>query len=185
MRYPALDRNNRIQLELPRATSVLLVFDSEDTEEQFIPVMTAPDGHEIDGPWQVILNHINGDIKTLEFDELSDLTDLEETRHFAGEIEYFKIINIDSEDFQYIDLGDVQGVSELTVNGKDLGTRWYGRHTYQLGEALNKGENKIRIKLTTILGNHMKSLEDNPVAMAWTRRQQYFSMGIIGPVRMI
>ena len=92
---------------------------------------------------------------------------------------------MDSDKYQQIDLGDVQGVSELSLNGRLIGTRWYGAHTYNVKNALKVGENKLAIKLTSITGNYMKSLIDNPVAMEWVRRQNYYPMGMMGPVRMI
>jgi hypothetical protein len=49
---------------------------------------------------------------------------------------------------------------------------------------LKKGENTISVKVTTIIGNYLKSLKDNPVAMTWTRRQKNYPMGIIGPVKV-
>ena len=54
------------------------------------------------------------------------------------------------------------------------------------GMHAGSGENHsiLSIKLTTIPGNYMKSLKDNPVAMAWTKHQLYYSMGIIGPVKL-
>ena len=131
------------------------------------------------------LNHINGEKQKLELNSLTDLIEIKETKEFAGEVIYEKIINIDSNKYQYIDLGDVQGVSELTVNGMLIGTKWYGAHLYDINSVLKKGENKLSIKLTTIVGNYLKSLSDNPVAMGWTRHQNHYPMGMMGPVRMI
>ena len=85
----------------------------------------------------------------------------------------------------YMDLGNVQGISELILNDKALGTRWYGAHMYSLGEALKEGENRLTIKLTTICGNYVKSLKDNLVAQRWTGSQLNYPMGVLGPVRVI
>jgi len=87
-------------------------------------------------------------------------------------------------DHKHIDLGQVQGITELSLNGTALGTRWYGAHVYDLGAAVKAGENSLSIKLTTISGNYVKSLKDNPVAQRWTGRQDNYPMGILGPVRI-
>ncbi|HMQ62564.1 MAG TPA: hypothetical protein PKE06_17935, partial [Flavilitoribacter sp.] len=63
--------------------------------------------------------------------------------------------------------------------------RWYGAHVYPAGKALKKGENKLSVKLTTITGNYLKGLTDNPVAQGWTGRQDYYPMGVMGPVRLV
>jgi hypothetical protein len=95
---------------------------------------------------------------------------------------YNKTFKVENQNYHYIDLGNVQGVTELTLNGKLLGTKWYGAHLYDLEGAIKEGENEVSIKLTTITGNYMKGLKDNPVAQQWTGRQSYYPMGILGPV---
>jgi len=180
--HPADGRNNNINIELPRATSILIVFDSGNKGEQFQSVNMDSQGKEIFGPWQLKLNHINGKKQELDLNLLVDLMELEETRDFAGEVIYEKTFNVDSENYQYIDLGDVQGVSELTLNGKLIGSRWYGAHVYEVKDDLTKGANRLSIKVATIVGNYIKSQEDNPVAMRWTRWQDYHSVGMLGPV---
>jgi hypothetical protein len=183
--YPTNGSNNKIQLELPRATSVMIVFESETEGEQFQPMKFNQQEKELVGAWQLQLNHINGEKQKLELNSLTDLIEIKETKEFAGEVIYEKTINIDSNNYQQLDLGDVQGVSELTVNGKLIGTKWYGAHIYNIKDVLKKGKNNMSIKLNTITGNYMKSLKDNPVAMGWTKHQDYYPMGIMGPVRMI
>jgi len=182
--YPIIESNNKIQLELPRASSVIIVFESETDGEQFQFIHQNRQGKEIAGTWQLQLNHMNGDKQHLELVTLMDLIENEETKEFAGEVIYEKTINVNTDKYQSIDLGNVQGVSELTLNGKRIGTKWYGAHVYDISSALQKGENKLSIKLTTIIGNYLKSLKDNQVAMNWTRRQPYYSMGILGPVKI-
>ncbi|MDB4584227.1 glycosyl hydrolase, partial [Draconibacterium sp.] len=185
MRYPTNGRNNAVNLELPRATSILIVFEKNSEGKQFQNLDFSTPGKKITGTWNLQLNHMNGVQQRIEMEELTDLTEISETKNFAGEVIYEKTINSSSDPFQYIDLGDVRGVSELTLNDELMGTRWYGAHIYNLKSALKEGENKISIKLTTITGNYMKGLKDNVVAQNWTRRQDYYPMGIIGPVRII
>jgi hypothetical protein len=183
--YPTNGSNNKIQLELPRATSVMIVFDSEIEGEYFQAMKLDQQEKELTGVWQLQLNHITGEKQTLELNSLTDLIEIQETKDFAGDVIYKNTIHINSEKFQYIDLGNVQGVSELTVNGRLIGTKWYGAHRYDIKSVLKKGENKLSIKLSTIVGNYLKSLSDNPVAMRWTKGQNYYPMGIMGPVYMI
>jgi len=184
MLYPTNGSNNKIQLELPRATSVMIVFESESEGKWFNIQSFKAEGKVLNGSWTIKLKHINGEEFQLELNELSDLIDIGKTKEFAGEVIYEKTINIDSDKYRYIDLGNVQGVSELTLNGQLTGTKWYGAHVYDGGSVLKKGENIVSVKLTTIVGNYLKSCVDNPVAMQWTQRQDYYSMGILGPVTL-
>jgi hypothetical protein len=182
--YPTSGSNNKIRLELPHATSVLIVFEPENKGESYQMAVPKKLGVELAGAWQLQLNHLNGETKGIGLDVLVDLTERDDTKEFAGEVIYEKTIDVGSEHYQYLDLGEVKGVSELTLNGKQVGTKWYGAHVYDVSDVLNPGENLLQIKITTIVGNYLKGLKDNPVAMTWTRRQPYYSMGILGPVEL-
>ncbi|MGQ8335538.1 glycosyl hydrolase [Sunxiuqinia sp. A32] len=183
--FPTKGSRKTLELYLPRATSILLVFEKHSKGEKFYPMPSNLTGKEISVAWHLQLNHINGEKQLLDLDSLIDLTKDDRIRNFAGQVIYEKSINVDSLEFNCIDLGDVQGVSELTVNGKLIGTRWYGAHVYNIKEAIKEGENKVSIKLTTVVGNYMKGLKENKVAQNWTGYQEYYPMGIIGPVRLI
>jgi len=80
----------------------------------------------------------------------------------------------------------VAGISTVTVNGKDAGVQWYGRHIYQIDELLQSGENTLEIRVVTTMGNYMKTLKDNAIAQYWTnagrKDQPIQSMGLLGPV---
>jgi hypothetical protein len=184
-RYPTLESNNRVKLTLPRATSCLIVFDKERTGELFhLPELTRQ-GKEIAGSWKLQLNHIDGTKQQVEIESLTDLAENEQTKQFAGTVVYETTFHLDNDSFHTIDLGNVQGITELFLNGKTLGTRWYGAHVYNIEQAIKPEENKLSIRLTTIVGNYLKGQKDNPVAQIWTEKQDYYPMGIIGPVRII
>jgi hypothetical protein len=180
--YPINGSNNMLKLEIPRATSLLIVFESKTRGEYFKTIDLKKPTTEITGPWRLQLNHINGSRQSIKLNSLTDLTKNDQTKHFAGEVIYEKAINLSAKKYQYIDLGDVQGVTELRLNGQFIGTRWHGAHVYDITNVAKEGENKLSIKLTTITGNYLKSLKDNATAQRWTGRQPYQSMGIIGPV---
>jgi hypothetical protein len=182
--YPTNGSNKSLELEIPRATSLLIVFEKNSRGELFKPLNLNTKGKEVTGKWQLHLNHIDGSRHDITLESLTDLIKNSQTKHFAGEVIYEKTINLAADKYRYIDLGDVQGVSELRFNGKYIGTRWHGAHVYDISDAAKEGENKLSIKLTTITGNYLKSLKDNATAQRWTKRQPYHSMGIIGPVKL-
>jgi len=184
-RYPVMAGANRIRLELPRASSAIIVLDPEKKGEWYEPQPVFENGRVVKGSWQLTLRHMNGSEQRFDFDELVDLTQHESTKHFAGVALYEHKLMLDPERDAMLDLGDVQGVAEVMLNGKSLGVRWYGSQLYDLKGAAKKGENLLTVKVTTIVGNYMKSLTENRTAMAWTRHQDYFPMGLIGPVRLI
>ena len=60
-------------------------------------------------------------------------------------------------------------MSELYLNGKQVGMKWYGNHLYDVVDHIRPGENSLEIRVTNTLANYCGSLAGNPVAAAWTR----------------
>lgn len=88
--------------------------------------------------------------------------------------------------YNYIDLGLVVGISEVSIGGEKLGTRWYGRHLYRLPDYLSRKKNlTLQVKISTTVGNYLKSSVDNEVGQRWARNQQWHRMGMLGPVRLL
>ncbi|MBN1338659.1 MAG: hypothetical protein JXA03_05010, partial [Bacteroidales bacterium] len=184
--YPGLNgRNNELQLEIPRAASLMIIFEDNSKGEVYKPISIQGQGKELSGSWSLNLKYINGQESSFVIGSLADFPDSEQAKTFAGEIIYEKRFESDDKEFSCLDLGIVHGVSELIINGETIGSKWYGEHVYDIGSSVKKGENIIRIKITTIIGNYIKSLKDNPVSKTWTRRNEYRPLGISGPVRVI
>jgi hypothetical protein len=119
-------------------------------------------------------------------DTLKDLKEMPEFVSFSGFVIYRNKINIEDPKSFIINLGKVYGTSELKMNGKECGVKWYGHRIYSVRDFLTPGINDIEIKVATTMGNYMKSLTDNPIAQYWTnektKNQPIQSMGLIGPV---
>lgn len=183
--YPGVGADNKLNISLGPAESKLFVFDRKPASgEKYIPVrlktkMIVP------GSWEITLNHIDGSRKKIKVNELMDFKGDDRFISFAGAAIYEKDVKVETpEEINYINLGKVYGISEVTLNGKELGLRWYGDHVYPVGNHLKKGVNTIAVKLTTTMGNYMKSLKDNPSAEKWVAKKPFYSQGIIGPVTL-
>ena len=175
-------KGNKLNLSIPRATSIMIVFDDKAEGLKYHPIQLRADSKEITGSWQLELNHINGEKKVIEMESLIDLSQLSETKDFAGTAVYSKTLTLENEQYDYIDLGNVQGVAELIVNGKNLGVKWYGDYTFHVKDVLKKGENKILVKVVTITGNYLKTQKDNKVAQKFVKNLDFYPMGMIGKV---
>ena len=69
------------------------------------------------------------------------------------------------------------------MNGQSCGVKWYGRRIHPVAAKLKQGENSVEVHVVTVMGNYMKTLKDNKIAQAWTRRQDGVqSAGLVGPV---
>ena len=211
-RFPLpLKEDGSFDFDLGPAESILIVFDHQDavghpqmtTRHAAVPSARRYGGDPardpamdpdrdsmsiLSGSWDVEMIHARLDtvIKT-HFDTLFDLKDHPETQHFAGTIIYRKTISAER---NLLDLGLVEGVSEVFVNGHSAGVRYFGRRQYDIGEWLHEGDNDLEIRVTTTLGNWMKTLSKEECPVAWIyvnhpkRDQPLKSMGMRGPVRV-
>ena len=123
-------------------------------------------------------------------DVLADLKDLPEFANFSGTVIYRTNLQIaDTNSVQYLNIGKVYGISQVTINGKDAGTKWYGRRVYTTAGLLQNGMNTLEIKVVTVMVNYMKSLTENKIAQYWTNEKRKIqplqSMGLVGPVTIL
>jgi hypothetical protein len=157
-----------------------------DKPAQRVPQPSEADAVRIAGPWQLELRHVDGTRSQRTLDALIDFKDDEALRSFAGTASYRATFPASGAGAHaFLDLGPVNGISSVTLNGQVLGMKWYGCHRYATGAALIAGENRLEVQITTVLGNYMKSLTGNPVARTWTARQPLYPAGLRGPVRLL
>lgn len=193
-RYHIGNGDAPITLDLSAADSKLIVFDKEKKGKVWkpAPVSASTAAKQLaPGSWTAEFRHINGTNTTENFASLSDLKELPAYVHFSGVVTYKATVNVSESDkkgLEWLNLGKVAGVSEVTVNGRPAGTQWYGRRIFHIGSLLTSGANTIEVKVTTVMGNYMKTLKDNAVAQYWTNEkrkdQPLQSMGLIGPVNI-
>ena len=135
------------------------------------------------------------DTITTHFDTLFDLKDSEAYQHFCGTVVYRKTIDCYGTDVArnvstILDLGLVEGVSEVFVNGQSIGIQYFGRRLFDLSDVLHEGQNDLEIRVTTTLGNYLKTVsrEDNPTTWIYVnhprRDQPLQPQGLIGPVKI-
>lgn len=185
--YPQQGSGHELMLSLPSATSNLIVFSKEKEGKLYANNLTdASNSYEVNGSWNITLHPVRGESRTTTWNTLKDLKEDKDLQSFAGTILYEKKFQISHPDiYDSLDLGKVEGVSEVWLNGQPLGYHWYGTHRYNLKNKLQPGENKLRIQVTTTLGNYLKSLKDNEVAQNWTKHQPLYPAGLIGPVNLL
>ena len=121
---------------------------------------------------------------------MGELKDIKNTDyvHFTGTAVYRYKTSFNGARPTFLNLGKVWGVSEVLVNEKDCGVKWYGNRIYNISEYLQTGSNTIEVRVITTMGNYMKTLVDNKTAQKFTvlgsKDQPVQSMGLIGPVTL-
>ena len=187
--------------DLGPVESVLVVFEKTKTNDlqPWQPLhylranMTASD---LSKDWDVALCHsLLHDTTNAHFDTLFDLQYSEAYQHFCGTIVYRKSIDCHSTHSAHtvstlLDLGMVEGVSEVFVNGQSSGVQYFGRRIYDLTDLLQEGCNNLEVHVTTTMGNYLKSLsqEENPAAWFYMHpkkvEQPFHPQGMLGPVKI-
>ena len=205
-RHPlTLKEEDSYDFDLGPAESVLIVFDRHrpETKAETVHAPSPQRIMDISNDWEVELVHAHlksvsdnqlDSVQHVHFDTLFDLKDHPDFQHFAGTIIYRKTIHCDhGRDGACtvstgLDLGLVEGISEVFINGQSAGVKYYGRRIYDIGDLLNEGDNELEIRVTTTLGNYLKtfSKEENPTTWIYVnhpkRDQALQPMGMIGKV---
>jgi len=186
--YPHGERPNELTIHLGPFESMLLVF---EPDMPGLSVPAPPDSPwefvHLQGPWQLTLEPIIGPHSQRTLDRLIDFGTSSDPvlNTFAGTAVYemhFKA----PRGAASLDLGKVADISEVTLNGKSLGVRWFGRHIYPIEDVVTSGDNILRVKVTSVLYNYCHSLKDNRTASSGTNRnsRELASVGLLGPVRI-
>jgi hypothetical protein len=184
----SLSKDNSLDLDLGPSDSFLFIFDRQRKGPSWNPLPAVrPSEKTIQSGWSAEFSHCcDGSVIKVQIDVLQDLKEMADFVNFSGSVIYRNIISIDDLNDPVLNLGKVYGISELKVNGKDCGVKWYGRRIFSIAKYAVPGINSIEIKVVTTMGNYMKSLTSNPVAQYWTnektKNQPLQSMGLIGPV---
>ncbi|MCQ2163396.1 MAG: glycoside hydrolase family 2 [Bacteroidales bacterium] len=186
-----VSKDGKVDLKLGPSESCFIVFNKLSGKAPVwspLPV-SGNDVVEVKG-WNLKLHQPQTDSTwTASMEALKDFKDMAEPefKNFMGTIVYTAEVSVSGSAMpRYINLGKVADICELKVNGKDLGTDWFGDRIYDVSGALHEGTNTIEVKVTTLMGNYIQTLKDNKVAQRFVlkRNQPYVSAGLIGPVML-
>ena len=189
--YAYKDGTHEIKIHLDATESLLLVFTDEKPTSLQLPARENNRNGEplvLSGSWEVSLYKVNepGPAVQKTFPELIDFKDDADLKSFAGTLFYEKEwTTAEPNGYHFLDLGKVDTISEIWINGEYVGCKWYGRHIYGLKDGiLKRGPNRVKIKIVTVLGNYAKSLSGSKEVQKWVKKQPYYSCGLLGPVQL-
>ncbi len=185
-----LDRDRSVTIDFGPGESMMLVFDRSRKGERWKPIpLTGPATQSLDRDWEVVLQHKQESTeRTIKLEELVDFKDREELVSFSGTAIYRKHIRVEDQTDHALNLGRIEGIAAVYLNGQHIGVKWFGRRLFDLSGLLKAGDNLLEIHVVTTMGNYLKTLTDNEIAQFWVNRkgreQEIQSMGMIGPVTL-
>ena len=135
----------------------------------------------IEGSWDVSFDTKFGGPEKIEFDNLQDWSkhDMRGIKYYSGIATYKKTIQIrELEDEAYfIDLGVVNDMARVKVNGKDLGVIWCAPWQIDISSALKEGSNELEIEVANRWINRLLGDQLEPDANVRTVK---FENGLMG-----
>jgi len=163
--------NGQLLLEASQAGQYELLTASRKTLQLRVPPLPQP--LAITGPWELRFPPNEGAPKRITLERLISWSTHNDSgvKYFSGTATYAKTISVPANLIAknrrvYLDLGKVQVIAEVRLNGKDLGILWKPPYRVDVTGALKAGENALEVKVTNLWVNRMigdeKLPEDSP-----------------------
>lgn len=183
-RFLAPLKDGKIDFEFGPSESYVFMFNKQTKGEKWSRMpLTGKDTVAVAG-WNLELRNPQVDtVMTFHLDTLKDLGKTDEFKDFMGTVTYTSTVTLGKDLPKYINLGSVCDICELKVNGKSLGTQWFGYRVYDISKAVREGENTIEVKVTTCMANYTGSDKKNNIAVRWTKGNRV-PTGLVGPVKL-
>ncbi|RPD41239.1 glycosyl hydrolase [Chitinophaga barathri] len=129
----------------------------------------------VKGPWQLYFEPERGAPANISLPELISLHRHRDfnVRHFSGMVTYKKRIIISPAALQkgkriFLDLGRVEVVADVSVNGKEAGLCWKEPYRLDITRFIKPGENSLSIQVATLWPNRQIGDEQLPVENVFT-----------------
>jgi hypothetical protein len=150
-----LDRNGSVFVVFREATTQTNAHDGPNALETQ-PLQT------LSGPWQVRFDEKSaGPAQPVAFAQLTDWTKHADAKisHYSGTAEYSQTFKWKPtkgpKQRAYLELGQVANLAEVQLNGKPCGIAWTAPYRVDVTDALQKGDNQLRILVTNTWANRL------------------------------
>jgi hypothetical protein len=186
-----------VPLHLEPWGTVFVVFRKPAKETtQTVPAVTETKAGSVDGPWTIAFQPDRGAPQSITVDALGSWSESSNpgVKYFSGVGTYTKTIQTPADWFKkgsqlYLDLGDVQNLAEVTVNGKKLGVVWHAPYRVDVTGVLKPGANELSIQVVNAWVNRLIG-DQQPGATKYTfadvkpykANSPLLPSGLLGPV---
>ena len=185
---PAFAQTNRVttlELKFEPTQSFFVVFRkptaaATGTTVNFAELETVAD---VAGSWSVHFDPAWGGPEAVEFETLDDWTRRPEPgiRYYSGTAVYKKAIQLPAVKpgkRVYLDLGKVDHLATVTVNGKKLGVLWTTPWRIDISSVVKVGANTIEVAVTNVWANRLIGDEKQPSDFVWEHGDTRYSDGL-------
>ncbi|MDG1300785.1 MAG: glycoside hydrolase, partial [Opitutae bacterium] len=166
-------------------------------------VETIPAPETVPQDWTVTFQKERGAPEgEIAFDQLISWTERLEAgiKYFSGTAIYEKSVHLSAERLQedrrvWLDLGQVEQLAEVSVNGTSLGVLWKKPFKVDITDVVHPGANHVQVKVTNCWKNRILGDWKLPAdqKITWTLYPFYHDdkdaplmpSGLLGPVRLL
>lgn len=152
----------RLRLDLPAAGSLFVVFHNHALPSQSPAAIRKPVRNiALNGPWHLAFPAGWGAPAGIDLKELTSWTELDmpgEGRAFSGTATYtttFEWVPTDAGARVMLDLGQVEVLAEVSLNGQPAALSWIAPHRVDLTTLLQEGTNRLEIRVTNTWFNRL------------------------------
>jgi hypothetical protein len=167
-----------------------------------LTVPNVPAAIAVDGPWDVRFATPGLEsTKALAMARLASWPTFEDpdVKFFSGTATYATRVTVPASHLArdrrvLLDLGDVQNIARVRVNGRDLGVLWKEPFVVEATPALRAGENVLEVEVSNTWRNRLVGDSGNPPAerVSWVlgnvslaSSTPLLPAGLLGPVRIV
>lgn len=199
--YSMAEGHTTIPLKLGPWGTVFVVFRKPTSRMSWTaPAQTENQLATVDGPWKVTFPPNWGAPASITLDSLASWSDNsdEGVKYFSGTATYTKTIDAPASWLKrgahiWLDLGEVNNLAEVTVNGKPLGVVWHTPYRVDVTSALHPGANELSIKVTNAWVNRIVGDQQPDAKKKYTftdikpyrANTPLLPSGLMGPVTVI
>ena len=188
-----------IPLQFEAAQSWFVIFRNAAGKVKSAPNFpTLTSAGELSGPWQVFFDPKFGGPAQTTFPTLTDWTQNSENgiRYYSGKAVYrqsFQAPQVRAGAPVYLDLGTVDDMAQVSVNGKDVGTVWCAPYRVDVSSALRAGANQVEITVANrwpnrLIGDKTLPNEKQYTSTTWNpfkAGDPLLPSGLLGPVKLM
>ncbi|MBS1857434.1 MAG: discoidin domain-containing protein [Acidobacteria bacterium] len=196
--YRIVNGRTVVPLHLNGDDAVFVVFRKPATAPSLaIADKTETELAAVEGSWAVAFQPDRGAPAQATFDKLASWTENSDpgVKYFSGVATYTKTLQAPASWFKpgaevWLDLGVVQDIAEVAMNGKPVAAAWRKPFRVNLTGALKAGANTLEVKVANVWVNRMIG-DQQPGAHKITSTQSYradsplLPSGLLGPVRLL
>ncbi len=168
-------------------------------KETSIQINNIPSDYNFTGDWKIDFPKGWGAPENKTISKLVSWTEFNEPgiKYFSGTAECSKMFVLSEADLKdkklYLDLGNVQELAEIIINGKSLGVSWTPPFRKDITSFVHSGENKLVVRVTNLWVNRLIGDQFLPENKRYTKTNiikfkkddPLRISGLLGPVRII